>query len=208
MKRFLLFGMVVGLFAGQASAAMYELDKIAALQFTNYSVTSPDGGMLQLVTTSEAAYGVPPAKGGMRGLVGFVGYTDDLEPYDGLVVMTIGAGSDAGISGSYDSYGTWLFNDNDDESRFQLFIADGGGTHVSGWVPVASKGFAWLQLNGSFDFDGDVTDIGFEVQYDWNLPDAGSDPDHFHVSLVPVPGAVLLGLLGMAAAGIKLRRIA
>lgn len=202
MKRVLLTVLVVGLLAGQASAALYELDKVAALQFTNGVVTGPDTGTLTLVTQDELAYGGP-----MSGAVGYVGFLDEsvLDP-DGLALITISALSDAGISGSYDGYTAYFQNDDDDAIQVRLYVVDSGGTYVSPYAVLNSS--AWLTLVQPLDFDGDVTDIGFQLLYDKFLPNAGSDPDFFHVSAVPVPGAVLLGMLGLVAAGVRLRRLA
>jgi hypothetical protein len=67
-------------------------------------------------------------------------------------------------------------------------------------------GAATLLLNGSFDF-ANVTDIGLQVRGNFS-GGSPSNPDVFHISAVPIPGAALLGVLGLFAAGVKLRRFA
>jgi len=56
---------------------------------------------------------------------------------------------------------------------------------------------------GAIDF-GYVGDIGFESRFHGA---AGGGYD-FHTSVVPIPTSVLLGLLGLTAAGLGLRRLA
>jgi len=57
---------------------------------------------------------------------------------------------------------------------------------------------------------GDISEIGFYVRANFWPDDkfGPSSPDTFRVSAVPVPGAVLLGILGLTAAGVRLRRFA
>ena len=64
-------------------------------------------------------------------------------------------------------------------------------------------------------FSGEWTDNEFVLAWEDWLPASGGDGDYNDLVLmiesvqpVPVPGAVLLGLLGLSAAGIKLRRFA
>ncbi|MHC4596084.1 MAG: hypothetical protein ACYS19_14240, partial [Planctomycetota bacterium] len=125
MKRLLIFCVVLGLFAGQASAAMYDLDTATALQFTTATIQSPVGsfdsvGSL-LVTQSLAAYGVST----MSGQVGFTatlhddrsdnfGQPDPSDDGDVLARVRISAGSNAGLAGLWDGYTSYAQNDNDD----------------------------------------------------------------------------------------------
>jgi hypothetical protein len=204
MKRVLLSAVVVGLFAGPALAGLYTLDTATALQFTNWSASSVSAGDLgaRLVwaTTSSSVYG-----GTMQGKVGWVGFLmDDYGVGDNYATMTIGAGNDAGLSGSYTGYQAFLANDDDDPWDVQLFIQTAAGKFVSGFTTLAGGSNAVLTLNTAFDF-GDVKDFGFEVRGDFS-GGSPSNPDAFKISAVPIPGAALLGALGLFAAGLKLRR--
>ena len=55
-----------------------------------------------------------------------------------------------------------------------------------------------------------VTNIGFQIGGNMEEPWGGgsnpSNPDTYHMDVIPVPGAFLLGMLGLSAAGVKLRR--
>ena len=66
-----------------------------------------------------------------------------------------------------------------------------------------------IDLTGVANLDH-VTNIGFNVGSNMGVTGANwpSNPDIFHVSIVPVPAAFILGLLGLGAAGIKMRKYA
>jgi hypothetical protein len=217
MKHLLLSAVVVGLFAGPALAGLYyTLDVTTALKFTNASVSADDYGALLLgPTTSPAAYGAKDTHGNllMSGEVGWVGWLGDgfgaVPPSpDGSAIMTIGAGNNAGLSGAYAGYRAFVQNDDDDPWSVRLFITTTtAGPLYSNWTALAPyHGAATLLLNSSFDF-ANVTDIGLEVRGDFG-DGSPSNPDFFHISAVPIPGAALLGVLGLFAAGLKLRRFA
>ena len=75
----------------------------------------------------------------------------------------------------------------------------GGSTNLSTGAPV-----------GGLDLST-ITDIGIRIQGNMigltpGNSDYPSNPDAFHFSVVPVPAAVLLGILGLSVAGIKLRK--
>ena len=208
MKRFLFLSMVLGLFAGQASAAMYQLDAPLARQFTQLSAVSTGNDLYLSIdspgTAGSTTYvddGILPDYGEtMQLAVGFVGSS--------LLnnIMTIGTTNPGGL-GAYDGFGAWLANDDDDPWDVQLFVSyDGlatkttsGWTTLSGYSPVTGPTMTFLSM-GSIDFST-LTDLGFEVTGPRSV-------DVFHVSVVPVPAAVLLGLLGLGVAGWKLRRFA
>jgi hypothetical protein len=232
MKRVLLSVLVVGLFAWPASANMFTLNHDAAMMLWEIS-HDPVGpthpvSELWLVTDSPAAYG-----SGMQYQVGFMGVlhaNPTANPFawmrlggdgtttngaDDVIGAALGTAPTSDLS-AFDTY--YLPFGNDDNSKWsaRLFLAtSGGGTYTSDWTEVAIGNSAVLQLSlaGVSDLTH-VTGIGFDLGGTMNggaiggVPGNPSNPDDFHVSVVPVPAALILGLLGMGAAGLKLRRFA
>jgi hypothetical protein len=211
MKRFLLFTLVIGLFAAQADAAMWELDVATARLFTqlpsagsfpnilNYVIDSP-GTAGSTTYYNDMVYGATPDYGyNMQGAVGFVG---SLAAGN---VISIGFHPVMGFDrlSAYDEFGAYIANDNLDEYRYHLFVSyDNLATKVTaGPVDLLPQTSTFLTLS-NIDFTR-VTDIGFDIEIIGNNPS-----DVFHTSVVPVPGAMLLGVLGLSVAGVKLRKFA
>ena len=200
MKRILLTVLVVGLLASQASAGMYILDKPTAQQFTQQNTPDVTRNQLYLVIDTPGTLGsnidwqydsswnkYGPA---MELQVGFLGQLADTE------VMMIGK---AGNLDGYDSFGVSIANDDDDYWSVRLYLT--GATYTQPALTNLSPGdVAFITLAG---WTGNVTGYGFELNYEGTR---GSD--NFHISVVPIPAALILGLLGMGAAGLKLRRFA
>jgi hypothetical protein len=201
--------LVIGTLAGQAFAGMYVLDSGTALQFNTWAVSTGDlGGKILGPTTNVAAYDPP-----MQGKVGWIGWLMD-QTGDHLATMTISAGSNLGRTTSHSGFEAFLANDDDDPWDVQLFVQPTSGSRLgSGFTTLAPGTHAILTLNNDFSF-GSISNFGFDVRGDlWGAPPGQpehhpSNPDAFKISAVPVPGAVLLGALGLVAAGVKLRRFA
>jgi hypothetical protein len=225
---FALLAWVVGLLAGPASAGMFTftLNHDAAMMLTEIS-HDPTGSKiyskLYPVTDDPAEY---DSTAGMRGVVGYVGLLDAAKsPKDAW--MRIGANAtttpkDAGdVIGAvlgghthdltgYGTYNLFLANDDNSDWWVRLFIDTGSD-------PVRESGSKLLHPGDtttlSLDLTGlglsHVTAIGFDIGGLLNnvVPNP-SDPDFFHVSAVPVPAGVLLGFLGLSAAGLGLRKLA
>ena len=75
------------------------------------------------------------------------------------------------------------------------------------WLAGVSQGTAAVANLGY------VTNLGFQIGATLENPLVGppltgnpSNSDTYHMNVVPVPGAVLLGMLGLSLAGIKLRK--
>lgn len=78
--------------------------------------------------------------------------------------------------------------------------ADGQFNGTGGFVAIAANGW---KGTGSLMLGPIATDNWFDSS--WSVSDAGSADGH--VSAVPIPAAALLGLLGLSAAGVGLRKI-
>ena len=243
MKRCLLFTLVIGLFAVQADAGLWELDRPTALGFFTYvdvdgaggdtvgnpgtigvTVPAPDLGIYDgpgLHADFGMDWGGYPD---MSGLVGFVGGPMKNLSGGGDTLVTAGIhgpGPAADIF-TYDGITSYFQNDNDDIWGVQLYYVDptDGGTRWSGGAPgvftdlAGDGGSTYLTANASVLGAltlANITEIGFLVQGNMigltndAYPSSG---DAFHMSVVPVPGAILLGILGLSAAGLKLRKFA
>lgn len=166
-------------------------------------------------TLADRVDGVLPVYGGTHPMyyaVGFVGnLTDWAADGDATASVDIGAsGNTNGVLdalqglGSFDSFGLYVSNDNAEDWMYGLYADFGGAdVHASSSLTTLSSGgrtFLTLDFGGDKAF-GDLQDIGFTIQ-------STTGSDTFHTSVVPVPGAVLLGMLGLGAVGIKLRKFA
>jgi len=121
MKRILLTTLVVGLLAGQASAAMYELDAPTALTFTRQAGSAGDITTLDLVTDDITVYNIP-----MELQVGYQGRLEDgLGSTDRTAWIKIGT-TGLSLSG-YDGFTTVLANDDNSRYYYQLYAVDSVG---------------------------------------------------------------------------------
>jgi hypothetical protein len=207
MKRIMLLGLVVGLFAGQAFAGMYVLDAPTARQFTQ-AIAINSNNALHLVMDADGTPGSatyfddgyfdnPTADYGDTPMLLQVGFAGHIQLNH---VMFIGK---SGNLSGFDSFGINIANDNDDSYRYHAWVSfDNLATKVQGApvsvLPNHHQSFVSVNIVGT----APVTNFGFDVEL------LGDPSDDFHTSVVPVPAALLLGFLGLGAAGVKLRRFA
>jgi hypothetical protein len=219
MRRILLSTLVIGLFAVQAKADLWQVDKSEALNFTSYAVTGgiekSDFGVYDgrdtLVSLAETY--TSPTYGGktMSGQVGFSA-TLATDKVDGYVTMDIYDDSPFLSGTGYDGISMYIQNDNQSDWSYQLYYDIGSNEYTSGdFVTLAPGGTStWLSTGAPSSFDlADITRIGFRIQ--GHMTGIAPDPstsDTFYTSVVPVPAAVILGVLGLGVVGIKLRKFA
>jgi len=211
MKHVLLSVLVVGLLAGQAFGDMYVLDTPMAKTFLQMNIENSFTNQLYLsidnpgtassainfqVDTGFKSY--PPP---MQLQVGFVGQLNLGE------TISIGTAENelpsppTGVS--YDTFGAWLANDDDDRWGASLYVKVGSTTYTSPTTEIpAGTAMFFSQPFGTGDLAEDVTEFGFLVDYK-----GAKNSDNFHISAVPVPAGVLLGFLGLGVAGLGLRKL-
>ena len=197
MKRIVVSMLAICCLAGQASAEMFTLGKDDAMSLYDVYWTSETDFQWLSVTDDFTEYqGGDPRVSTMRGEVGFYGLLFD---YGGTPSVQIGGY--AGDLSEYEGYSLFLANDNDDPWEVSLYLTTGAGTYQTPWTSLTTSArTATLELY--FDVFGvegldDVQDLGFWIK---------GGNDMFHISAVPTPVAVLLGMLGMGVAGLKLRK--
>ena len=219
MKRILLFTLVFGLFAVQADAGMYEMDVTTALNLRLVTTYNDGGSTLDYLgqnpgtTTASDVLGADDVYGNpMTYAVGLVGLLKNVPGVPGFASMDIGLAADTGgvltaikgfATGAFDSYGMYFANDNAESWNYTVYYDTGSGPVYSSPAKLLYEGdtaLATISLGGSFDFST-LTDIGINIE-------ATTTSDVFHSSVVPVPAAVILGILGLGVAGLKLRKYA
>jgi hypothetical protein len=201
--------------SGSAMADMYEMDDAIAALMRLLGVSTGDLGTLTYVGYNpggpgdwvfgpQTEYG--SGKGNMTYDVGFTGnlYDNDQSRY---ATVTIGL-TNPGLSGTYDGFELPIANDDDDVWNYRAYVTTSGGTTYSNWTVGVDPGSnQTLSVSTPGLNYGGVTGIGFELQWD-RLLNEGASGDDYNVSVVPVPGAVLLGMIGLSIVGVKLRRFA
>ena len=220
---------VVGLLAGQASAGLYRLDVDTASRLRDLSY-SDTGGTLEYIGINDGTqvgtkvYGTRNQYGEyFQNAVGFMGQLEEdlaVADSDMLASVRIGAAGTSALAiiqgaGLYDGFLLPIANDNDDLWEFQAYVVydtltEDPVTYTSGdFVKLFADTKTSLIVNFGTDIDFQyVTDLGFVVQGDWDWDVPPSNPDFYHVSIIPTPAAILLGILGLGVAGWKLRKFA
>jgi hypothetical protein len=233
MRRLVFIAVLCAFAASPAMAAMFTLNHDAAMMLIETG-SSPEGSVfgtkLSLVTDDRT----PPSPYGAvmpYYAVGYVGILEDLigdttyDP-DPFAWIRIGAGAanvahvigtalgvaDTDDLSGYASYYLPLSNDNDDIWQVKLYLSTTGGGMLqsTSWTPLAGGTHTTLTLDltGLTDL-ANVTDLGFMIGANLtSLNGNPSNPDIFHMSAVPLPAGLLLAVLGLGAAGLKLRKFA
>jgi hypothetical protein len=177
-------------------------------------------GPLTVSTDGDYAFGVIPTTYGVGFEAGLNPGDSAANPYHPWAAVGVGfewGTVPQGDLTAYTDYSLTFANDNDDIWWVNLYMNTGWTDapyseddlfSQNGWTAInpGETASVSMSLVGIANLNH-VTNIGFQVGAPMNNLDGNPSPgDAFHMSVVPVPAAVLLGVLGLSAAGMKLRR--
>jgi hypothetical protein len=211
----------LSLSSSSTMADPFEMDRDTAALLDAVSWT--DAGSMYYIgynpggTADRIAYTDPAYGANMKYSVGFSGrlfidptINDTLnDPSDQFASVNIGLNGAKVLTGTYDSFVMSISNDDNQTWEYKLYANTTGNNYLSSsWTSLASGDTATLTLDFGTDVDfATLKDIGLIIQFNKATTGGGTNfSDDFHTSVVPVPGAVLLGLLGLSIAGVKLRK--
>jgi hypothetical protein len=183
----------------------YNALSTSSLDWVGYN----DGTAFPTPQAGTGVYGSGAYGEGMYYQVGFGGFLRDDSFGTPFPSVDIGAKANTnGVLdalqslGSFNSYGLYIANDDDDTWEYRLYADTENSNYRSGtWTALTQDKHRFLTLTfpgAGLNFSG-LTDIGFEIR-------ATQDTDSFHTSVIPVPAAAVLAILGLSVAGIKLRK--
>ena len=109
-------------------------------------------------------------------------------------------------------FGAWVYDNAQSSAQsFQMVVTEVGGGSFTSDVLESGNGNphfveGWLAATSGLG----ITDVSYRVlDSTTSTPvDIAFELDHIQLAPVPVPGALLLGVLGLAAVGLKLRKYA
>jgi hypothetical protein len=222
MKKRLLGALVVALVASAAMAdPVYTFTAAeAASMVKSFTSTGASSGTLVISTDGDYADGVTLTTLAVGFETNLHPNTTDVNPYHPWAAVGIGfpwGSVPQGDLTGYTDYSLTFANDNDDIWWVNLYM-NTGWTDAPWSEPDTFSQNGWTALNpgdvttvtmslAGIPYLNHVTNIGFQIGASMdNLGGNPSPGDAFHVSAVPIPGAVLLGFLGLGYAGTKLRR--
>ena len=229
MKKCIFALVVVLVLAVAAPAAMwygptpylqFSDSPFSGLSFISFSLEDFDDGLLNTPGVTASA-GQPYVGSGRP-----VGFVDSVDADDGLingvgnvgpdplfdswVQLTATAGVtftfDASVLGSLPTHAGIVWTDSHDSIEFEAF--DAGGVSLGSLGPVALSDGVFNSTTAEDRFFGVSDPAGVWKIHIRSSGAGGIEMDHLQYGVVPVPGAVLLGILGLSVVGIKLRKFA
>jgi hypothetical protein len=222
MKRELLIAVLVLATAGLANANM-----ITNASFENVPDGSTGQGILPSnwvnipppsptadTYSNDGSYGLAPgaygnfpgvtAKDGIRWVAGWSAAGQ--ESFGQWLGSTVTAGMQYTMSG-------WVHqavrSDLNNPGGYEIYLTNTPGVHTQylGFLgPTASVAAGWQQFSFGFTATTAMSSLGFLEFAPIATGNGAAYPGLDHVSLVPVPGAALLAMLGLTIAGERLRR--
>jgi hypothetical protein len=211
MKRILLLALAaVALLAGQASADLYQLDAATADDMRLLSYT--DNTQLWYVGQGLSGDVLTPPTDiyGSVTMIYQVGFTGFSSTSDGIADATIGLPFTIDLSTYDEGFLLPIANDNHDVWQYRAYVTDGSNTAYSNggsWTTIDAGTAQGLLVPYDFTAFTATSSLGFEIRWNSSLNN-NETGDQFATSVVPVPAAVILGVLGLGVVGWKLRRFA
>jgi len=197
MKKLILISILLGFIAAPALAG-------PTFQFSQAELLSFSIDASNTTAAYTGGYGATPAPkySDNTNMTGHVGYK-----LDGVAIapgyIALGTTVDL-LTGSPSQIALEVINDNQQNWSFKLYAYDGSTTITSPvWTAIAPLGGSFsltLGIPGALSLDGTDT-AGILIRND------SGQPDTFHVAaIVPAPGAILLGGIGVCLVGWLRRR--
>ena len=212
--RKIVFIAVLLAFTASAPAALYgptpylsfANSPFNGLSFASFSLEDFEDGVLNVPgVTASAGSVIPP---------GFEPYIDSVDADDGTID---GSGLDghslynpsgsAGIAFTFTdtlpTHAGIVWTDGAGTITFEAW--DAGGVSLGTLTGTHGVSGSWAGQTDSDRFYG-ASDMGGISRIHIMNSSAGIEVDHLQYGVVPVPGAVLLGMLGLSVVGVKLRK--